>query len=245
MDLRGNLPLHRPLYPTVLPTRLSVLWGFSQLTILGEVYNLWGWVWVGLSFKATSGISARRRHHGGIVYLNGPSHKTRMSWVLFNIWLLAHVSCFLLFTVAAVQSLSCVQLCKAMVCSTPGFPVLHYLPELAQTHVHRVGDAIQPSHPPLSLLLLPSVFPSIRVFSNDSSLRVRWPKYWSFSISPSTEYSGLISFRIDWFDLLAVQGTLKGLLQHHSLKASGLWCSAFCMVRLSIHTHYWKNHSFK
>ena len=83
--------------------------------------------------------------------------------------------------------------------------------------------------------LLPSVFPSIRVFSNESPLHIRWPKYWSFSfsISPSSEYSGLISFRIDWFDLLAVQGTLKSLLQYHSLKVSVLWCSAFIMVQLS------------
>ena len=86
-----------------------------------------------------------------------------------------------------------------------------------------------------SLLLLPSLFPSIRVFANESALCIRWPKYWSFSfsISPSNEYSGLISFRIDWFDLLAVQGTLKSLLQYHSLKASILWCSAFFMVQLS------------
>ena len=83
------------------------------------------------------------------------------------------------------------------------------------------------------LLLLPSIFPSIRVFSNESVLRIRWPKYWSFSIRPSNEYSGLISFRIDWFDLHAVQGTLKSLFQHHSSKASILWCSAFLMVQLS------------
>ena len=84
-------------------------------------------------------------------------------------------------------------------------------------------------------LLLPSIFPSIRVFSNESALHIRWPKYWSFSfnISPSNEYSGLISFRIDWFDLLAVQGTVKILLQHHSLKASILWCSTFFIVQLS------------
>ena len=90
--------------------------------------------------------------------------------------------------------------------------------------------------------LLPSILPSIRVFSSESALCIRWPKYWSFSFSPSNEYSGLISFRIDWFDLLAVQGTLKSLLQHHSLKASFLWHSAFFMVA-SIHDH-WKNHSF-
>ena len=85
------------------------------------------------------------------------------------------------------------------------------------------------------LLLLPSIFPSIRVFSNKSALHIRWPKYWSFSfnISPSNEYSGLISFRMDWLDLLAVQGTLKSLLQHHSSKASIVWCSAFFIVQLS------------
>ena len=96
------------------------------------------------------------------------------------------------------------------------------------------------------LLLLPSIFPSIRVFSNESVLHIRWLKYWSFSfnISPSNEYSGLISFRIDWLDLLAVQGTLKSLLQHHSSKASILWCSAFFIDQLtSLHDH-WKNHSF-
>ena len=117
-----------------------------------------------------------------------------------------------------------------------GFPVHHQLPELAQTHVHQVSDGIQPSHP-LSppLLLLPSIFPSIRVFSNESVLRIRWPKYWSFSfsISPSNEYSGLISFTIDWFDLLAVQETLKSLLQHRSSKASILQCSTFFIFLIS------------
>ena len=96
------------------------------------------------------------------------------------------------------------------------------------------------------LLLLPSIFPSTRVFSNESVLLIRWPKYWSFSfsISPSNEYSGLIYFRMDWLDLLAVQGTLKSLLQHHSSKASILWCSAFFIVQLSTSIHdYWKNHS--
>ena len=119
--------------------------------------------------------------------------------------------------------------------SMPGLPVHHQLPEFTQTLVHRVGDAIQPSHLCRPLLLLPSIPPSIRVFSNESTLRIRWPKYWhfSFSISPSNEYSGLISFRMDWFDLLAVQGTLKSLLQHHSSKASVLRCSAFFTVQLS------------
>ena len=92
------------------------------------------------------------------------------------------------------------------------------------------------------LLLLPSIFLSIRVFSSESALHIMWPKYWSFSISSSNEYSGLITFRMDWFDLLAVQGTLKSLLQQHSSKASVLWHSAFLMVH--IHDDYWKNHSF-
>ena len=113
----------------------------------------------------------------------------------------------------------------------PGFPVLHYLPEFAQTHVCWVDKAIQPSHP-LSSHSPPA---SIRVFSNESVLCIRWPKYWSFSfsISPSNEYSGLISFRMDWFDLLAIQGTHKSFLQHHSLKASNFQFSAFFMVQVS------------
>ena len=121
---------------------------------------------------------------------------------------------------------SCLTLCDPMDCSIPGFPVHHQLPDLTQTHVHRVGDAIQPSYPLSPPLLLPSILPSIRVFSSESVLHIRWPKYWSFSfsISPFSEYSRLISFRIDWFDL---QGTLKTLLQHHSSKASILRHSAF------------------
>ena len=133
---------------------------------------------------------------------------------------------------------SCPTLCNPMDCSIPGFPVLHYLLEFAQTHDHWVSDAIQPSnhlilfHP---LFLLPSIFPSTRVFSNESALHIRLPKYWSFSssISPSNEYSGLISFRFDWFYLLAVQGTLKSFLQSHNLKASIIWHSPYFMVQLS------------
>ena len=119
--------------------------------------------------------------------------------------------------------------------STPGLPVHHQLPEFTQTHVHWVGDAIQPSHALLSPSPLPSIFPSMRVFSNESTLHIRWPKCWSFSfnISPSNEHTGLISFRMDWLDLLAVQGTLKSLLQHHSSKASIPWSSAFYIVQLS------------
>ena len=107
--------------------------------------------------------------------------------------------------------------------------------QLAQTHVHQISDAIPPSYPLLSPLLLPSIFPSIKVFSNESAHCIRWPTYWSFSfsISPSNGRSGLISFRINWFDLLAVQGTLKSLLQHYSSKAPILWCSAFFIVQLS------------
>ena len=110
----------------------------------------------------------------------------------------------------------CLSLCDPMDCSTPSLAVHHQLQELTQTHVHWVGG-----HPTISSLLLPpSIFPSNRIFSNESALHIRWPKYWSFSfnISPSNEHSGLISFRMDWLDLLAVQGTLKSLLQHHSSK---------------------------
>ena len=130
---------------------------------------------------------------------------------------------------------SCPTLWDPMNCITPGLPVHHQLPEFTQTHVHWVGDAIQPSHPLCPLLLLPPIFPRVRVFSNESALRIRWPKHWSFSfnISPSNEHPGLISFRMDWLDFLAVQGTLKSLLQHHSSKASILQWSAFFIVQLS------------
>ena len=122
-----------------------------------------------------------------------------------------------------------------MDCSTPGFPVHQQLPELAQTHVYQVGDAIQPSHS-LSSPSPPAFnLSQYQVFSSESFLRIGWPKYWSFnfSISPSNEYSGLISFRMDWLDLLAVQGTLKSLLQHHSSETSILQHSAFFIVQLS------------
>ena len=124
---------------------------------------------------------------------------------------------------------SCPTPCDPMDCHTPGFPVYHQLPELAQIHV---SDAIQPAHPLSSPSPPGSIFPSIRVFSNESFLCNRWPKYWSFSfsISPSNEYSGLISFKIDWFDLLAVQGTFKSLLQHHNSKASILRHSGFFLM---------------
>ena len=137
---------------------------------------------------------------------------------------------------SSVQSLSRVRLSATPKdCSMPGFPVHHQLPEPTQTHVHRIGDAFQPFHPLSSPSLPPSIFTRIRIFSNESVLRIRWPKYsgFSFSISPSSEYPGLISFRMNWFDLFAVQRTLKSLLQHHSSKASILLHSASFIVQLS------------
>ena len=128
---------------------------------------------------------------------------------------------------------SCLTFCDPMDHSTPGLPVHHQLLELTQTHVHWVSDAIQPSHP------LSSPSSAFNLSQPQSlfkwGLRIRWPKYWSFSfnINPSSEHPGLISFRMDWLDLLAVQGTLKSLLQHHSSKASILWHSAFFIVQLS------------
>ena len=145
--------------------------------------------------------------------------------------------------ICSVQSLS--RACYPMDCSMPGFPVHHQLLKLAQTHIHQV---VMPSnhlilcHP---LLLPPSIFPSIRVFSNESVLCIRCTKYWSFSfsISPSSEYSGPVSFRMDWLDLLAVQGTLKSLLQHYSLLSSSELSFLYSPALTSIH-NYWKNHSF-
>ena len=128
---------------------------------------------------------------------------------------------------------SCPTLCDPMNCSTPGLPVHHQLPDFTQIHIHQVSDAIQPSHPLSSPFLLPPISPRIRVFSNESALHTKWPNYYSFSfnIIPSKEIPGLISFRMDWLDFLAVQGTLKSLLQHRSLKASVLQRSAFFTVQ--------------
>jgi len=159
----------------------------------------------------------------------------RVPWLSDWNTLVAH----LMVDIGSVQfssvAQSCPTLCDPMNCSTPGLPVHHQLLEATKTHVHKLSDAIQPSHPLSFLLLLPSIFPSIRVFSNESALRIRWPKYWSFSfnISPSNEHPGLISFSMDWVDLLAVQGTLRSLLQHQSPKAPILRCSAFFIVQLS------------
>ena len=149
----------------------------------------------------------------------------------------SHDACPIGWSVSSVTQ-SCLTLCDPMNHSTQGLPVHHQLPEFTQTHVHWVGDAIQPSHPVSSHLLLPPIPPSIRVFSNESTPHTKWPKYWSFSFSiiPYKEYPGLISFRIDWLDLLAVHGTLKSLLQHHS-------CCQFLSGQLSSqsnsHIHTW------
>ena len=148
-------------------------------------------------------------------------------------WKLKGELCWELLFSSVTQS--CPTLCDPMDCRIPGFLIHHQLPEPAQTHVHHISDAIQPSHPLSSTSPPASIFPSIRVSSKELVLRIRWPKYWSFSfnISPANEYSGLISFSVDWLDLLAVQGTLKSLLQHPSSKPLILWCSVSFIVQLS------------
>ena len=140
---------------------------------------------------------------------------------------------------------SCLTLCGPMNRSTPGLPVHH---QTRSPPKPMSVESVMPSNHLIlchSLFLPPSIFPSIRVFSNESALHIRWPKYWSFrfSINPSNENPGLISFRTDWLDLLAVQRTLKSLLQHHSSEASILQSSAFFIVQLTSKHYYWKNHS--
>ena len=175
----------------------------------------------------------------GVLWFMG-SQRVGHDWATDLIWLpflrlitLSSLDCGDCCCFSAAQL--CPTLCDPMNRSTPGLPVHHQLPEFTQTHVHRV--MMPSSHLILfrPLLLLPPIPPSIRVFSNESALHMRWPKYWrfSFSICLSNEHPGLISFRMDWLDLLAVQGTLKSLLQHHSSKASILQCSAFFVVQLS------------
>ena len=168
-----------------------------------------------------------------------------------DLCLLASFQKYYVYKYTSVQFNSVVQscpiLCNSMDCSMPGFPVITNSRGLLKLMSIKLVTPSNHLVPCCALLLLPSIFPSIRVFANESALHIRWPKYWSFSfsISPSNEYSGLISFKIDWFDLLAVQGTLKSLLQHHSLKLSILQCSAFFYgpTLTSIHD-YWKNHGF-
>ena len=165
---------------------------------------------------------------------------------LFHNWNFIPFHPFHQFQFSSVAQL-CPTLHDPMNHSTPGLPVHHQLPELTQTHVHWVGDAFSHlilCHP---LLLLPPIPPSIRVFSNELILRMRLPMFWSFSfsISPSNEHSRLRSFRMDWLGLLAIQGTLKSLLQHHSSKASIFSALSFLHspTLTSVH-HHWKNHSF-
>ena len=158
-----------------------------------------------------------------------------MSYTLQNSFFLIEVQLICNIVFSAVQSLSLVWLFPPMNCSTLGLPVHRQLPE--STKLMSVESVMPSNHLILChpLLLLPPIPPSIRVFSNESALPIRWPKYWSFSfsISPSSEHPGLISFRMDWLDLLAVQGTLKSLLQHRSSKASILQCSTFFAVQFS------------
>ena len=178
------------------------------------------------------------KHYFHVTQLKFQKHFHINNFIWYN-WLIRKNRDQALLSGESVQfssvAQSCLTLWDPMNHSTPGLPVHHHLPEFTQTHIHRVSDAIQLSHPLSSLLLLPPIPPSIRVFSNESALLMRWPKYWSFSFSiiSSKEIPGLISFRMDWLDLLAVQGTLKSLLQHHSSKASILRRSAFFTVQLS------------
>jgi len=188
-----------------------------QTTILPFCISFaWGWFWSLPPVQCCKPLS---------IVLQALCLSDLVPWTYLSLPLYNHV---------VVQSLSRVWLCNPMDCTTPGFPVHHQLWSLLK-HVHWLGDAIHYLILFCPLLLLPSIFPSIRVFSNESALHIRWPKYWSFSfsISLSSEYLGLISFRKDWLDLLAVQGTLKSLLQHLSSKASILRHSAFFIVQLS------------
>ena len=164
--------------------------------------------------------------------IDGEKMETVSDYIFF-FWLQSHCR-WLLSSVQLVTQL-CPTLCDPMNYSMPGLPVHRQLPEFTQIYVHWVGDAIKPSHPLLSPSWPALNLSSIRVFSNKSALSIRWPKFWSFNfnISPSNEHPGLISFRMDWLNLTAVQGTLKSLLQHHSSKASILWHSAFFIVQIS------------
>ena len=148
-------------------------------------------------------------------------------------WIWLHHSLNVCFIISSLI-LSCLTLCDPMDCSMPGFPVLYQFLKLAQTHVHRVGDAIQPSHPLYPLLLPPLIFPSIRVFSNESVLCIRWPKYWSFSLASVLPMNIQDWFGLGWTGWISLKSKgLWSLLQHNSSKASILQCSAFFIVQLS------------
>ena len=162
------------------------------------------------------------------------------SWTQLNDWTELKLSVYIVqqekynqYFVVVVQSLSHVWLCDPMECRMTGFPVFHCLLEFTQTHILWINNSIQPSYPLSPSLLQPSIFPCIRVFPIESAVCIRWSIYLTFSFTTSNEYLGLISFTIDLFDLLTVHGTLKSLLQHHSLKASILQCSAFLLAQLS------------
>ena len=168
--------------------------------------------------------------------LLGPyKHKSQYCLTLLSKMTDPSVTNCLMYCQFSSVAQSCPTLCNPMNCSMPGLPVHYQLLEFTQTHIHWVGDAISHLILCCPLFLLPPIPSSIRVFSNESTLCMRWPKYWSFSfsISPSKEHPGLISFRMDWLDLLAVHETLRSLLQHHSSKASILQNSAFFTVQLS------------
>ena len=173
------------------------------------------------------------------------SHKLTTHWAFLNfVFKVLTISVLNTMLVSSVAQL-CPTLCDPINRSTPGLPVHHPLPSPPKP---MSIESMMPSNHLIlccPVLFLPSIFPSIRVFSNESALFIRWPKYWSFSFSIilSNEHPGLISFRMDWLDLLAVQGTCKSLLQHHSLKASILQHSAFFSPTLTSIYDHWKNHS--
>ena len=192
---------------------LDCAWNWQQICPLSprtcspHVSNL-KWSWLLLEVTATLSHACNWKS-----CQSSPKLKATSSTGWINKWW------WCCFSVAV----SCPTLCDPMDCSTPGSSVLHHLPEFAQTYIHWVSDVIQSPHPLCPLFLLPSVFPSVRVFSSESALCIRGPTQCSFSISPSNGCSGLVSFQIDWFALLAVQGTLKSLNQQHSSRQWNLF----------------------
>ena len=208
----------------------TLAWKIPWMEESGGLQSM-GWLWVGHNWVTSLSLFTfmhwRKKWQPTPVFLPGESQGWgSLVGCCLRVHRVGHYWSNLAAAAESVQFNSvaqrCPTLCGPMDCSTSGFHVYRQLLELAQIYVHQDSDAIQTSHLLLSPSLLPSIFPSIRVFSKESVLCIRWPKYWGFSlsISPSNEYPGRISFRMDWFDLLAVQGTLKSLLQHHSSKAS-------------------------